>query len=218
MKKSLEVNVLSSKGTSRLYKSYLLALALVIIVAAAPMVSAYTFSRFPWYSWIPAENPAPSTPTNPTNPTNPPKDQTPSTPPTNTTLTPIKMSATEKSSLELINSDRAKVGASPLKEDQYLNALARKRAEHMLKTGTISHVIPDLGSPWTSLTTYKISYKNASENLQYGARSVVEAHMYLMNSHSHKTNILRKDFNSVGIAVIPNGKGGYLQVQLFAER
>ncbi|HPZ72635.1 MAG TPA: hypothetical protein PLS13_02185, partial [Bacillota bacterium] len=72
---------MSNKGTSRLYKSYLLALALVIIVAAAPMVSAYTFSRFPWYSWIPAENPAPSTPTNPTNPTNPPKDQTPSTPP-----------------------------------------------------------------------------------------------------------------------------------------
>jgi len=189
------------------------------MVSAAPMVSAYTFSRFPWYSWIPADSVTPTPPTNP-KPTDPPPatDPTPTPPPTSTTLQPITMTELEKSSLNAINNDRAKVSATPLKEDQYLNALAKKRAQHMLDTNTISHVIPDLGSPWTSLKSYNITYKSASENLQYGARSVLEAHMYLMNSYSHKSNILRKDFTHVGIAIIPNGKGGYLQVQLFANR
>ncbi len=137
---------------------------------------------------------------------------------TTPSLTPIELSSLEQSSLTLINRERAKYGISPLKADPYLNALAKKRAEEMLATKRITHILPTLGSPWTSLKMYNISYRSASENLQYGARSPYEAHLYLMNSWSHKTSILRRDFNNVGIAILPIGNGGQLQVQLFVGR
>ncbi|HHY18672.1 MAG TPA: hypothetical protein GX522_02130 [Firmicutes bacterium] len=137
---------------------------------------------------------------------------------TTNTLEPQELTSLEQTSLTLINRDRARYGIAPLKSDPYLNALAQKRAEEMIAKKRISHVLPTLGSPWTSLKQYNISYRTASENLQYGARTPYEAHLYLMQSFSHRTSILRRDFNNVGLAIVPNGYGGYLQVQLFVGR
>ncbi len=133
-------------------------------------------------------------------------------------ITPTSLSSNEQISLSLINSERAKTGAKPLQNDLTLNAIAEVRAKAMLASGRISHIIPVLGSHGTTLRMYNVSYKTASENLQYGARSPYEAHMYLMQSWSHRNNILNRNFTHVGIAIIPNGRGGQLQVQLFVGR
>ena len=117
--------------------------------------------------------------------------------------------------LDLVNKERAKVGARPLRLSSELQSAAMLRAREI--TQVMSHTRPNgkscmtvLKSPW-----------GAGENIAGGNETPEEVVEGWMNSPGHRRNILYPRFNKLGVGYCydPNGVGGYKPywVQLFQE-
>ncbi|MCG8502948.1 MAG: CAP domain-containing protein [Firmicutes bacterium] len=119
--------------------------------------------------------------------------------------------------LNLINAERAKAGAQPLKFDKEVMRVAQIKAQDMVDQNYFSHNSPIYGSPFNMLNSFKVSYRTAGENLA-GNRSVEAAHNSLMNSQGHRRNILNKGFNLIGIGIVNSPKYGKIYVQMFIGR
>jgi len=126
-----------------------------------------------------------------------------------------KVDATSESSmLTLINIERQKNNLPILESNKALKELARVYASDMFERGYFSHYNPEGQSPFDRMTSKKISFLAAGENLAL-APNVVLAHQGLMNSPGHRANILSPDFARAGIGVIDGGIYGMLFVQEF---
>ena len=119
-------------------------------------------------------------------------------------------SANEQYLLELINAERAKVGAQPLAFDNDLSEAAENHDKWMLSADVFSHT----GSGGTSPTTrmkaagYTLSGSWATgENIAWATTraptgyidEVKLLHTNLMNSSGHRANILNPNFREVGL-------------------
>jgi hypothetical protein len=110
--------------------------------------------------------------------------------------------------LTLVNQARSNAGLAPLSYASDLSSIAAGRASIMASSGSLSHT-PDLGGRaccWTWI----------GENVAY-AGSVQGLHDVLMNSSSHRANILNADADDVGIAVVKGG-GSLWVAQVFRAR
>lgn len=113
----------------------------------------------------------------------------------------------------LVNEERAKVGAAPLKKSDPLSAAAKARAEETISS--FSHTRPDGREFHTMLDERGIDYRGCGENIAMGyetPETVVEA---WMNSEGHRANILSEDFSSIGIGYMKDSQGQIYWVQLF---
>ena len=117
--------------------------------------------------------------------------------------------------LDLVNKERAKVGARPLRLSSELQSAAMLRAREI--TQVMSHTRPNgkscmtvLKSPW-----------GAGENIAGGNETPEEVVESWMNSPGHRRNILYSRFNKLGVGYCYdlNGVGGYKHywVQIFQE-
>ena len=113
--------------------------------------------------------------------------------------------------LSLINAERANHGLQPLIWSDSLTASARIRAREI--TVSFSHTRPD-GRLWNTVGT-----SVNGENLAARQRTLEIAFRAWMESPSHRENILRPDFRSVGIVGLhsPNTEHTYYWVQLFGR-
>lgn len=116
--------------------------------------------------------------------------------------------------LNLINSNRKNNGLSELKIDYEVQNLARLKAEDLVKNNYFSHVSEEYGDMPSMLKDFNISYKTVGENIA-GNKTLSGAIEAWMNSESHKTNILSKDYNYTGIAIAESEKYGKIFVQVF---
>jgi hypothetical protein len=118
--------------------------------------------------------------------------------------------ANEQYLLELINRDRAKVGAQPLAFDSDLNEAADAHTQWMLATDQFSHTGSGGSSPTQRIKDagYSLSGSwSTGENIAWastrqpaGNQDEIELlHKNLMNSPGHKANILNANFKEVGI-------------------
>jgi Ca2+-binding RTX toxin-like protein len=129
-------------------------------------------------------------------------------------------SAYEQFLLELINAERAKVGAQPLAFDGDLNEAAELHSQWMIATDTFSHT----GSGGSSFTTriknagYQLTGAwTAGENIAWaslrgdpGYQDEVQLlHTTLMNSSSHKANILNVNYKEVGLGLAVGQYGSW---------
>lgn len=122
----------------------------------------------------------------------------------------------EMTMLQLVNSERQKMGLSKLTMNESLRSLARDYAKDMFARGYFSHYNPEGESPFDRMKQRNISFIAAGENLAL-APNVQLAHQGLMNSPGHKANILSPDFGTVGIGVIDGGIYGQMFVQEFTN-
>lgn len=122
----------------------------------------------------------------------------------------------ENRMLELINAERAKAGVGSLEMDEKLQEVARAHCLEMFKLSYFDHNSPKTGSPFDRLDAAGINYLTAGENIAL-APGVDVAHYGLMNSPSHKKNILEKNFGKVGIGVISGGIYGEMFAQEFTD-
>ncbi|MEK7521711.1 MAG: CvpA family protein [Patescibacteria group bacterium] len=132
---------------------------------------------------------------------------------------PKKLSVDEVSEgrmLELVNAERAKVGAKPLKVDSTIVLVARAHSQDMWERGYFSHANPDGESPADRMARGGVKFIVAGENLAL-APTVETAHEGLMNSPGHKRNILDPQFGRIGIGVIDGGIYGKMWTQNFAD-
>ena len=128
--------------------------------------------------------------------------------------------ALETQAIDLMNADRVVNGLAPLQFDATLATIARWRSEDMATRGYFSH---DIGGyqVFTVLRDQGVSYRVAGENLAYNYYTqdvtAPQAERALMESPSHRANILRPDYTHVGIGVSVAPDGRYLFTQLFKK-
>lgn len=120
--------------------------------------------------------------------------------------------------LTLLNADRIENGLAPLEIDAGLASIARWRSDDMAARGYFSH---DIGGyqVFQVLKDHGIAYRVAGENLAFNTygngQTVAAAERALMNSPSHRANILRPDYTHVGVGVAVAPDGRFLYTQLF---
>ena len=120
--------------------------------------------------------------------------------------------------LEITNQKRAEQGLSPLTINGQLNEAAQRKAGDMFAFNYWSHVSPSGRSPWSFFQEVGYKYLYAGENLArdfMDSQAVVEA---WMNSATHRDNVLNKNYQEIGLAVVNgtlNGVETTLVVQMF---
>jgi len=128
----------------------------------------------------------------------------------------IDIKAFAQEIFELTNAARITEGLSPLSINVKLVAVATKRAEEI--SVSFAHERPS-GASWeTVLEEYEAApYRTASENIVRSsapatAKRFIEG---LMNSPSHRENILHPAFTRLGVGVYRDEKGIVHAVQIF---
>lgn len=125
-------------------------------------------------------------------------------------------SAAEQEIFRLVNADRAQAGLQPLELDARLTAIARKHTEEMVLNNTLSHQFPDEPDVRHRVIASGVRFEMSGENVAYD-RDADSAERALMKSPPHRANILRPQFNAMGIGVIRSGDSIYV-TQDFAQR
>lgn len=112
--------------------------------------------------------------------------------------------------LESTNEQRTTAGNVTLTLNEQLSGAAQKKAQDMVARNYWSHKTPEGGDPWTFIVAENYSYRKAGENLAYGFADSKGVVTGWMNSPSHRSNLLDKDFREVGfgIADSPNFNNG----------
>lgn len=118
----------------------------------------------------------------------------------------------------LTNKERAKNDASPLVENPLLDQAAQLKANDMAAHGYFAHTSPQGKTPWYWLDQVGYKYALAGENLAvnfFDSQDVAEA---WMDSPTHRSNIVKKDYTEIGIGVatgIYEGRNTVFVAQLF---
>ena len=133
---------------------------------------------------------------------------------TTTTTTSSNMNSDEQEVFKLINEQRVANGLTALKVDNEVQKVARIKAQDMVNNNYFSHTSPTYGSPFEMLSSFKVSYKSAGENIA-GNSSNSKAVTAWMISSGHKANILNSSFNYTGIGVVSSPTYGKVYVQMF---
>jgi uncharacterized protein YkwD len=121
-----------------------------------------------------------------------------------------------------INAERAAAGLAPYVTDATLVTIARTRSQQMVDQGYFGHTDPNGQFMYTALLEYYgIGYAWAGENLamnNYGAgESPDRALVSLMNSATHRANILADDFTSIGVGVVFHSDGRWFYTMIFTS-
>jgi hypothetical protein len=124
--------------------------------------------------------------------------------------------------IALTNDIRQQYGLSLLKENPLLDAAAKQKAEDMFQNNYFSHFSPTGVSPWYWINKSGYNYHYAGENLAMNFIDSEEVVKAWLNSPGHRENLLNKNYQDIGIAVLPAdfSKPGINQpivVQLFGS-
>ena len=121
--------------------------------------------------------------------------------------------------LELINRDRVSNNLEPLALNKALSASALAKADDMAINNYFAHYSPSGKKPWDWINRDSYPYLFVGENLAINFASAEAVHAALMNSPSHKKNILNDRYQDVGLAITSgeiDGERTNILVELFA--
>ena len=132
----------------------------------------------------------------------------------------IDVAVVENRMLELLNDLRSEVGVAPVTSNDQLKKAATIRAIEIEES--FSHTRPNGKATFTVLEEPEVnySYRLAGENLAMGTNYLAEKEMAewlfkgLKDSPGHYENMIKKDFEEVGIGVHYDGTNLYI-VQIF---
>src|SRR4030065_255642 len=103
---------------------------------------------------------------------------------------------------QLVNEQRQNNNLPPLTYNEKLAQAAYGKAQDMFTKNYWAHYAPDGATPWNFILASGYQYEYAGENLAKNflfSQNVLDA---WMASPSHRENILRKDYNEVGFAIV----------------
>lgn len=111
----------------------------------------------------------------------------------------------EQAVVDLVNQERAKVGAPALIVNYSLQDAAWSHNELMVSSGCFSHDRCGDGGPGDRIK--KTGYRSVTwgENIARGQRTPAAVMNAWMNSTGHRRNILNPDFTDIGVAYNPSG-------------
>ena len=104
--------------------------------------------------------------------------------------------------LLLINKIREEYGLNPLQENPSLEQAALEKAQDMVQNRYFDHFSPSGVSPWYWIKKNGYNYHYAGENLAMNFIDTEEVIRGWLNSPSHRDNLLNKNYQEIGIAVV----------------
>ena len=107
-----------------------------------------------------------------------------------------------QSLVNLHNQERSEHNLGELKLNSKLTASAQKKAQAMMDKDCWDHYCPDGKSPWDFFDEVGYDYVYAGENLAEGFSDNDKVFTAWMNSKTHRDNILRPEFDEIGIAIV----------------
>ena len=135
------------------------------------------------------------------------------------------MTPPEYQFLAMLNSDRAANGLPALTANDTLAGLAHQRSQGMVASGSFSHYdgagnLIFQGMLNNAAFPYAFAGENIAENNDPNLGSSLSmANTGLMNSPTHRANILNTRFNEVGIGIAgPDSSGRFYFTELFAQQ
>lgn len=123
--------------------------------------------------------------------------------------------------LALINAERANAGLAPYRLEGGLTKIARTRSQQLIDQNYFAHRDPYGYSMYVELLAYfgYNSYAWAGENLAMNnwpaETSASEAMRGLMNSPTHRANILAGDFSRIGVGEVTVADGRHFFTMIF---
>lgn len=121
-----------------------------------------------------------------------------------TKASPALKEGLEYQMFDLTNAARVNHQLPILTWDDHVRETARKHSADMAENNYFDHKNLDGESPFDRMKEDDIFFLVAGENLAYGQFSSIFAHEGLMNSLGHRENILRKDYEYLGVGVAFN--------------
>ncbi|MEH7180376.1 CAP-associated domain-containing protein [Neobacillus vireti] len=123
-----------------------------------------------------------------------------------TNATPALKEGFEYQMFDLTNAARVNHQLPILTWDDHVRETAREHSADMAEKDYFDHKNLEGQSPFDRMKEDDIVFQLAGENLAYGQLSSIFAHEGLMNSLGHRENILRKDYEYLGVGVAFNEK------------
>lgn len=102
--------------------------------------------------------------------------------------------------VDAMNRERAAYGLKPLHLNQELSLAAGDRIDDMFAKHYFSHVSPDGIDPFSWADKRGYDYSEIGENLAVGYPTADDVVDGWMHSPGHRANILKADFDEIGIA------------------
>lgn len=128
------------------------------------------------------------------------------------------LTADEQAMFDRVNQERTKAGLQPLKIDMNLVKTARMKSKDMIDNNYFAHQSPTYGSPFALMRNHGgVSYGYLGENLAAG-KTVEIAMTNLMNSPTHRDNILNTNFTHIGIGIVNGGTWSKMYTQHFGGK
>ena len=122
----------------------------------------------------------------------------------------------EQRVIDLTNRTRERNGLQLLGTDDALTQAATKHSEWLARTGQISHAGAGGSSPRERIMDEGFVGGWTGENIYVwigyvGSRDLAEEAMsWWMNSPAHRTNILREEYDRLGVGVVRRGERTYI--------
>ena len=110
-----------------------------------------------------------------------------------------------------INFARGVVGAARLELDKQLSKVARKHAWEMNRANSLFH------TPSGKLGWRVTRWNHLGENVGAG-QTVTALHQAFMNSPSHRSNVLGRDYRHVGVGVVKDDNYMWVTIVFEARR
>jgi uncharacterized protein YkwD len=101
--------------------------------------------------------------------------------------------------VNIVNTERAKVGCNPVTMDSRLLTAAYKHSQDMGDNDYFSHTGLNGSSPWDRMEAEGYNFSTAGENIAAGSNSPTGVMTAWMNSSGHRNNILNCDFIHIGV-------------------
>ena len=132
-------------------------------------------------------------------------------------------SADEQFMLELVNAARATAGVQPLAMNSSINTAAELHGDYQISTNSLTHTGAGGTTAYQRMVNSGYSFNGSStwgENVGWRSISgttsyqdeVTAIHNWLMNSPSHRTNLLNGSFREIGIGIVTGPFQGYSSV------
>ena len=122
--------------------------------------------------------------------------------------------------INLTNDSRIEAGLHSLLMNEKLMEAARKKANDMFEFQYFDHNSPSGSTPWDFIRSTGYDYRYAGENLAIDFVTATSAHRALMESSSHRENILNSKYTEIGIVAIEgifNGNKSIIIVEEFGS-
>ena len=120
--------------------------------------------------------------------------------------------------ISLTNNSRTEAGLHHLLVNEELVEAAKGKANDMFEFQYFDHNSPSGLTPWDFIRSTGYDYRYAGENLAIDFVTATSAHKALMESSSHRENILNSNYTEIGVVAIEgifNGNKSIIIVEEF---